>query len=127
MNFSERPAITPLHRPPADDEQAADAAAARFARRMRWLMAISGATTLIAIAAVLGVIGYRLFKQDGRAAAGTPAEVTSFLPKGARILSTATTEDRVVVTVESNGATEIHTFDVHTLRPAGRLRFATEP
>jgi hypothetical protein len=127
MNFSERPAITPLHRPPGDAEQAADAAAARFARRVRWLMAISGTTTLIAIAAVLGVIGYRLFKQDGRAVAGAPAEVTAFLPKGARILSTATTEDRIVVTVEIGGATEIHTFDVHTLRPAGRLRFATEP
>jgi hypothetical protein len=127
MNFSERPAITPLHRPQAGDEQAADAAAARFARRMRWLMAISGATTLIAIASVLGVIGYRLFKQDGHAAAGTPAEVTAFLPKGARILSTSVAEDRIVVTVEINGATEIRTFDVHTLGPAGRLRFATEP
>jgi hypothetical protein len=127
MNFSERPAIAPLHRPPADDEQAANAAAARFARRVRWLMGISGATTLIAIAAVLGVIGYRLFKQDGPAAAGAPAEVTAFLPKGARILSTAVAEDRIVVAVEINGATEIRTFDLHTLRPAGRLRFATEP
>ena len=90
-------------------------------------MAISGATTLIAIASVLGVIGYRLFKQDGHAAAGTPAEVTAFLPKGARILSTSVAEDRIVVTVEMNGATEIRTFDVRTLRPAGRLRFATEP
>jgi len=106
------------------DEQAPDPAAARFVRRVRWLMAISGATTLVAIAAVLGVIGYRLFKQDGRAAA---SDVTALLPKSARIISTSVAEDRIVLTVEINGATEIRTFDPHTLRPAGRLRFATEP
>jgi hypothetical protein len=32
-----------------------------------------------------------------------------------------------VVTLDVGGATEIHTFDLRTLRPAGRLRFATEP
>ena len=111
---------------PADEEQAADAAAARFMRRVRWLMAISGATTLIAIAAVLGVIGYRVFKQDGRPAAAA-AEVTALLPKGARILATAVAEDRIVITLDVGGTTEVRTFDLHTLRPAGRLRFATEP
>jgi hypothetical protein len=113
-----------MHRPATADEQAPDPAAARFVRRVRWLMAISGATTLVAIAAVLGVIGYRLFKQDGRAVA---SEITALLPKSARIISTAVAEDRIVLTVEINGATEIRTFDLHTLQPAGRLRFATEP
>jgi hypothetical protein len=36
-------------------------------------------------------------------------------------------EDRIVVTVDTGGAIEIRTFDARTLKPAGRLRFATEP
>ena len=92
--------------------------------RVRWLMLISGVTTLVAIAAVLGVIGYRLFKVEGSAA---PVEVTALLPKGAHIIATALSGDRIVVTVEVGGAIEIRTFDAHTLRPSGRLRFATEP
>ena len=85
-------------------------------------MAISGATTLIAIAAVLGVIGYRVFKAEGSA-----AEATALLPKGARVVSTATAEDRLVVTVDVNGSIEVHAFDLKTLKRVGRLRFATEP
>jgi hypothetical protein len=85
-------------------------------------MAISGATTLIAIAAVLGVIGYRVFKAEGSA-----AEATALLPKGARVVSTATAEDRIVVTVDVNGSVEVHAFDLKTLKRVGRLRFATEP
>ena len=53
--------------------------------------------------------------------------MTTLLPKGARITATAVADDRVVVTVEINGAIEIRTFDLRTLRPTGRLRFATEP
>jgi hypothetical protein len=85
-------------------------------------MAISGLTTLIAIAAVLGVIGYRVFK-----AGESAAEATALLPKGARVISTAFTEDRLAVTIEVAGAIEIRTFDAKTFRPLGRLRFATEP
>ncbi len=49
------------------------------------------------------------------------------LPKGAKIVTIAPAEDRIVVTLEVNGATEIRTFDLRTLRPTGRLRFANEP
>jgi len=87
-------------------------------------MAVAAMTTIIAAAAVLGVIGYRVFRSGGSAA---PAEVTGLLPKGSRIVSTAVSEDRVVVTIDVSGVTEILTFDLQTLRPAGRLRFATEP
>lgn len=85
-------------------------------------MAISGATTLIAIAAILGVIGYRVFKVEG-----SPAEATALLPRGARVVATAITEDRIVVTIDVAGATEVHLFDARTLRRVGRLKFATEP
>ena len=91
--------------------------------KVRWLMLISGATTLVAIAAVIGVIGYRVFKAEGSA----PADVTALLPKRARVISAAVAEDRIAVTLDVGGAIEIRTFDVKTLKPTGRLRFATEP
>jgi hypothetical protein len=97
--------------------------AALFAR-VRRLMLIAGLTTGLAIAAVLVAIGYRLFKAEGSA---NQAEITAMLPKAAKILSTAVAGDRVVVTLDINGATEIRTFDTHTLKATGRLRFVNEP
>jgi hypothetical protein len=110
--------------PLADDEKPLDPAAARIVAKVRWLMLISGATTLIAVAAVLGVIGYRVFKSEGSA---VQSDITALLPKGARIVSTAVAEDRIAVTLDVGGALEIRTFDLKTLKPTGRLRFATEP
>ena len=107
----------------ADDEAPLDPAAARIVAKVRWLMLIAGATTLVAIAAVIGVIGYRVFKAEGSA----PADVTALLPKGARVISAAVAEDRIAVTLDVGGSIEIRTFDVKTLKPTGRLRFATEP
>jgi hypothetical protein len=107
----------------ADDEKPLDPAAARIVARVRWLMLIAGATTFLAVAAVLAVIGYRLFKIEGSAS----AEHTAVLPKGARIVATAVGEDRIVVTLEVAGAIEIRTFSLRTLQPTGRLRFANEP
>ena len=98
--------------------------AALFAR-VRRLMLIAGLTTALAVAAVLIAIGYRLFRAEGSAA--TTTDVTAALPKGARIVSTATAGDRLVVTLDIGGATEIRTFDAHTLKPAGKLRFVSEP
>ena len=91
---------------------------------MRWLMVISGAATMLGIAVVVSVIGYRVLRSEGR---GGPAEATVLLPRGGRIVQTAVAGDRIVVTVDVGGAVEIHTFDAATLRPAGRLRFAVEP
>jgi hypothetical protein len=113
-----------MSNPSADDDQPLDPAAARMVAKVRWLMLISGVTTLVAIAAVIGVIGYRLFKAEG--SAGVP-DVTALLPKGARIIGTAVAEDRIVVSVDAGGTVEIRTFDARTLKPVGRLRFATEP
>jgi len=107
----------------ADDEAPLDPAAARIVAKVRFLMVIAGATTLLAIAAVIGVIGYRVFKAEGSA----PADVTALLPKGARVIAAAVAEDRIAVTLDVGGAIEIRTFDVKTLKPTGRLRFATEP
>jgi hypothetical protein len=110
--------------PQADDEKPLDPAAARIVSRVRWMMAISALTTLIAVVAVLGVVSYRLLRSDGSASA---ADMTAMLPKGARIVSTAVAENRIAVTVDVNGVIEIRTFDLRSLKQTGRLRFAIEP
>jgi hypothetical protein len=97
--------------------------AALFAR-VRRMMLIAGLTTAIAISAVVFAIGYRLFKSEGSV---NTAEITAALPKGAVIRSTAVAGDRLVVTLDVGGTTEIRTFDAHTLKPAGRLKFVNEP
>jgi len=96
--------------------------------RARWLMVISALTTALAIAAVLSVIGYRIF-HAGRSAPAPSAVAAGIvtLPQGAKVVSTATAGDRIVVTLDIAGATEIRTFDAATLQETGRLRFATEP
>jgi hypothetical protein len=97
--------------------------AALFAR-VRRLMLIAGLTTGVAIAAVLIAIGYRLFKAEGSV---NTAEMTAVLPKAAKIVSTTVASDRIVVTLDIGGTTEIRTFDAHSLKAIGRLRFVSEP
>jgi hypothetical protein len=113
-----------MNDPVSGSEDTLDPAAAAFVTKVRWLMAVAGATTLIAIAAVLGVIGYRILKSEGSAPL---VEVTALLPKGARVVSISAAEDRVVVGVDVDGTIEARTYDVKTLRPTGRLTFANEP
>jgi hypothetical protein len=107
-----------------DDDKPLDPAAAAIVAKVRWLMIISGMTTFVAIAAVMGVVGYRVFRSEGSAA---QADVTAMLPKGARVVAIAAAADRLVVTIDLAGALEARTFDLKTLAPLGRLRFATEP
>ena len=97
--------------------------AAIFAR-VRRMMLIASVTTAVAIAAVLFAIGYRLFSAQG---SGTVNDVTAMLPKGARIYATAVAGDKLVLMLDVGGTTEIRTFDAQTLKPAGRLKFTTEP
>ena len=110
--------------PLADVEKPLDPAAASIVAKVRWLMLISAGTTFVAVAAVLGVVGYRVFKSDAGAA---QTNVTALLPRGARIVSTAVAEERIAVTIDVGGAVELRTFDIKTLKQTGRLRFATEP
>jgi hypothetical protein len=111
--MTEQPAL-----PEPTPEQAA------LFKRVRRMMLIAGLTTALAVAAVLIAIGYRLFRGSESAVA---TDTTAVLPKGARILSTATAGDRLVVTLDIGGTIEIRTFDAHTLKPTGRLKFANEP
>jgi hypothetical protein len=102
-----------------------DAAAAPVVARIRLLMIISGFTTLVAIAAVLTVIGYRVSRVGNN---GLPsAESIITLPKGARVVANSIAGDSLAVALDIAGATEIRTFDLKTLRETGRLRFVTAP
>ena len=93
--------------------------------RVRRMMLIAGLTTALGVGALLVVIGYRLFRSEGSAV--STAAVTATLPKGAKITATGAAGDRIVVTLDVGGRTEIRTFDVKTLKPAGTLTFASEP
>ena len=107
-----------------DGEKPLDPEAARIVAKVRWLMIISGATTLVAVAVVFGVIGYRVFKAEG--SAPSPADIASVLPPGAKVVSTAVADGRIVVTIETVGATEVRSFDLRTLAPLGRIRLAPQ-
>jgi hypothetical protein len=105
----------------AEGENQSDAA--RVLARVRRLMLISSALTLAAILVVLGLVGYRLSRSSEYH--GTDLALT--LPKGAKILQTAVAEDRIVVTLDTGGAIEIRTYDLHSLKPMGRLSFGFAP
>jgi hypothetical protein len=115
---AERPIAPPHATPP-------EAGAARVIAKVRRLMLISTVLTALAIAAVFGVIGYRVFRSEGRLDAATQA--TLALPPGARIVQTAIAADRLVLTLQVGGALEIRTYDLKTLKPLGRLNFSTVP
>ena len=112
----------------SDDEKPLDPEAARVVARVRRLMLIASATTFIAVAVVLMLIGYRLFHVKG---SGTEeaafAYVSAALPAGAKVLSTAIGADHIVVTIEVGGALQVLTFDPDTLKPLGRLRLEQKP
>src|SRR6201992_4072977 len=92
--------------------------------RVRRMMMIAGLTTALAVAAVLIAIGYRLFHTEGST---VTTDTTSILPKGARIVATGVAGDRLGVTLDVRGATEIRPCDAHTFKPLGKLKFANEP
>jgi hypothetical protein len=102
------------------DDQPLDPQAAAHIARVRRLMMIASATTFLALAVVLAVIGYRLFKLGG--SAPVPTNLAAPLPAGAKVLSSAVGEGRIVLTVEIDGAIELRSFDLNTLKPVGRVR-----
>lgn len=109
----------------SDDAKPLDPEQTRQLARIRRLMMIASVTTFVAIAIVFGVIGYKVYK-SGDAAPPLPAAEAS-LPPGAKVLSTAIGDRRLVLTVDIGGAVELRSFDLETLRPIGRLRLESKP
>ena len=101
-----------------------DPAAARTMAKVRRLMAVSVVLTGVAIAAVLAIIGYRVFAREESAAR---FDASAALPKGAKVVATAVADGRIVLTVDVGGRTELHLFDLRTLKPRGRLELRLEP
>ena len=103
-----------------ETEKPLDPEAARVVAKVRRLMMIATMITFIAVAAVIAVIGYRVFKGEERVQ--VLQSVSATLPAGTKVLSSAIGEGRVVLTVEVNGAIELLSFELNTLRPLGRVR-----
>ena len=134
---SARPAPSePTPAPAAAQPLAPDAT--RTLGNIRRLMLASNLFMVVAIGAVLTVVGYRIYRTEpaappppppvvAPAPAKIPLDMTLTLPRGARILQTAVAGERLVITLEIDGATEIRTFDIKTLQPTGRMSFATVP
>jgi len=127
-------ATAPLASEPAAAQAPADASG--VIAKVRRLMLISMAVTVIAVGSVFGLIGYRVFKGEGSvekradklpAPPAIPTEVTLALPRGAKLIQSAVANDRLVMTLEIDGKIEVRTFDVNTLAPAGRLDFSATP
>jgi hypothetical protein len=106
------------------DERPLSPEAERAIRRVRRLMMIASVTTFLAVAAVLVVIGYRVFHLGGSAPPPPPGLGAS-LPAGAKVVSSAIGEGRIVLTVEVAGAIELYSFDLATLKPLGHARVTT--
>ncbi|RTL48301.1 MAG: hypothetical protein EKK40_17485 [Bradyrhizobiaceae bacterium] len=92
--------------------------------RIRRMMLIAGLTTALGIGALLIAIGYQVFHGGGETA---PGEVTIVLPKGARIVSSGVSGDRLLLTLDMGGVTEIRTYDARSFKPIARVKFASEP
>ena len=107
-----------------DTEKPLDPEAAGVVAKVRRLMVVSTLTTFLAVAAVIAVIGYRVFKGDERAPSLTA--VSAAIPAGAKVLSTAIGDGRLVVTVETNGVIELLSFDLNSLKPVGRVRLTPQ-
>lgn len=114
-----------FHQPPPQDtpDQPLTPEQERVLAKFRRFSSISILVMVIGVAAVFGVIAYRMLR-DKPVATG---EITLMLPKGAQIVSASAAGDMVVLVLNIEGATEVRTFNARTLAPAGKLRFAQEP
>jgi len=106
-----------------DDEKPLDPEAARIVARMRRLMVVASLTTFIAAAAVIGVIGYRVFRTEGRVQPDTSIP----WPNGARVVSSAMNDERLALTIETPAGLEVRFFDLRTFKPSGRLPLGSKP
>lgn len=105
------------------EQRPLDPEAERALARVRRLMTIASVTTFLAVAAVLGIIGYRVSHLSGSAMPQAVQAVPA-LPAGAKVLSSAVGDNRIVLTVEINGAIELYSFDLNTLKPLGHARLS---
>lgn len=128
--------LVPAPLVPEDPAREPAADAQGVIAKVRKLMLVSMAVTILAVGSVFGFIGYRIFKGEGTAAktadklppaSAIPTDITLSLPRGARVIQAAVAADRLVITLETDGKIEVRTFDAKTLQPAGRINFSGTP
>lgn len=103
------------------DERPLSPEAERAIRGVRRLMIIASVTTFLAVAAVLIVIGYRVSRL-GESVPPPTLQAVPVLPAGAKVLSSAVGEGRIVLTVEVGAAIGLYSFDLATLKPLGHAQ-----
>jgi hypothetical protein len=108
-----------------DDEKPLDPEAARIVAKVRRLMMIASLITFIAVAAVIGIIGYRVSLKEGRVQPAPDANAP--WPVDARIVSSAMNDERLALTIETPDGLEVRYFDLKTFKPLGRLRLGAKP
>ncbi|MBY0532724.1 MAG: hypothetical protein K2P86_12215 [Xanthobacteraceae bacterium] len=100
---------------PLDPQQEA------MVRKLKRMAVFSSVLMIGGFLAIFGVIAYRLSNAPAPQAAAIPA-ITNALPKGSKVVSTAVSDGRIVVTIERDGITELRVFDLMTLQLRGTLR-----
>ena len=109
---------------PSDSDDLSSAQA-RMVLRVRRLMLGSLLVMAAGFLAVFGVIAYRLYA--GAERGRPPIEETLNLGRGARVIGTSATGNRLVVTVENAGLVEVLIYDIETLQPKGRFVIKPTP
>ena len=107
------------------EEAPLDPAVLRVQARLRRLMLIAGLTLGLGIFAVLGAIVYKL-TIFGNSPAPVAAPASATLPAGARLVSSTTAGDRIVLTYEHLGGTTLILVDPRSLAVVGRLDLKPE-
>lgn len=79
--------------------------------KMVRLLMVSGGIMMLGLMAVLAAIVYRINASGGEAASNLVREATITLAAGSRILDTALDGNRVMLTVEADGKTQVLVFD----------------
>ncbi len=100
-----------------EPQTAADIAAERVLKRIRLMTTIALATLMIGFFSILAAIAYRLMKEGDTSTAATSLSVES----GSRIISAATGDGFLAVTLEKGGKTEIVLYDLSTLKEKRRI------
>ena len=104
-----------------DTEVPLDPQQESMVRKLKRMAVFSSVLMIGGFLAIFGVIAYRLSNAPAPQAAAIPA-ITNALPKGSKVVSTAVSDGRIVVTIERDGITELRVFDLMTLQLRGTLR-----
>jgi hypothetical protein len=107
---------------PKDSEVPLDPQQEEIVRKLKRMAIFSTAIMVAGVLAIIGVIVYRLSNPAPAPKAAPVPAITNALPKGSRVVSTAVSDGRIVVTIERDGLLEMRVFDLSTLQLRGTLR-----